>query len=316
VKISSRNGYWLKATISIVFLMLVFSRADLKGVMQAVLALPWWYLFLVSFMYLLAQIIAASRWWVVTPGSSLRPIIEVTFKSQHWVFLLPSSVTTDLIRITSNHVGDSFSHTRIAGIIVDRLLGLCTLVLIIGLALFIDKAFFNADRNQYLLAGSACVLGIAPIFIFRISMVVNAARIAGGWASSFVPKVLVPHYAEVLDSFIEIMTDSKRVSINVVLSFLAQLLSASIFLLYGSVFDFSITISTAIILSSVTQLVALFPIGIAGVGIRDYTVVGLLQTIGVDPRESIAASMSTYPVIVIFAVLSILLVHISRRSAV
>ncbi|MBU3679982.1 MAG: flippase-like domain-containing protein [Candidatus Kapabacteria bacterium] len=299
-----RYGYWIKLAVSGALLVLLVVKVDTKLLMQSVRSLPWWYMPVAAWMYALAQTIATIRWWLISPGTRLGRLIYVTFSTQHLLFLIPSSLTTDVVRVVESQSSEHDSLSRIAGVVIDKVIGLSILTVLFGIAVWLDNDVMVPKTVQQPLAISAIVLGLIPMLVINLQpsktvvsrIVLNLYRVFPSRTRARLGLV-----DDITQSLLTTLSYPIRTLSNTLLAVLGQVLSAATYLLFGLVFGFSITIEQCLFVSTAAQLFALLPVGIAGIGVRDASLVAMLASFGISPSVAFAASISGYPVTVAFA---------------
>lgn len=300
-----RYGYWIKLAVSVVLLVLVVLKVDATMLMQSIRSLPWWYMPVAAGMYALAQIVATIRWWLLSPGTSLGRLMYVTFSTQHLLFLIPSSLTTDVVRVVESRSSQEDSLSRMAGVIVDKVIGLSMLAVLFGVAVWLDDTGIVSGAAQQLLAVSAIVFGLLPMVVINLQPSKTVVSKVVVFIYRITPSLIRARLSPVDDitrSLVKTVGYPSRTLYNTLLAVAGQVLSAATYLLFGLVFGFSVTLEQCLFISTAAQLFALLPIGIAGIGVRDASLVALLASIGVAPSVALAASVSGYPVMVAFAV--------------
>ena len=300
-----RYGYWIKLAVSVAFLVLLVVKVDTKLLLQSLRSLPWWYLPVAAWMYVLAQTIATIRWWLMSPGTRLGRLMYVTFSTQHLLFLIPSSLTTDVVRVVESHSSKQDSLSRIAGVVIDKVIGLSILSVLFGVAVWLDNDAIVSKSVQQPLAISAIVLGLIPVLVINLQPSKTVvSRIVFILYRVFPSRIRarLGSADDITQSLLETLGFPIRTLSNTLLAIVGQVLSATTYMLFGLVFGFSITIEQCLLVSTAAQLFALLPIGIAGVGVRDASLVAMLASIGISPSVAFAASISGYPVMVAFAV--------------
>ncbi|HBB25798.1 MAG TPA: hypothetical protein DCZ59_05980 [Bacteroidetes bacterium] len=236
-----RYGYWIKLAVSVVLLVLLIVKVDVKVMYQSIQLVPWWYLPVGGVIYGLIQTVASIRWWLLTSDLPLRRIILMTFGTQHLVFLLPSSLTTDVLRIAFLRSEKTDLSKRLTSLAVDKVLGLTVLLGTIGSCLVIDsmheKSIFGLLFPGVLLV---CISTTVLILAFtnvwaRIASLTLTILFKTPMFQTFLSGRSSREFVENLEKISQL---KGRMLLNVALAFLFQLSSASAFLVLGYVFNF------------------------------------------------------------------------------
>lgn len=301
-----RYGYWIKLAVSVVLLVLVVSKVDIQTLFQSIQLVPWWYFPVGGLIYGLIQIVASIRWWLLTSDVPLRRIILMTFGTQHLVFLVPSGLTTDILRIAFLRSEKTDFSKRLTSLAVDKVLGLTVLLGIIGSCLVIDSLH---DESVFGLFFPGVILICFSTIVLILAFTNVWARIARITLSILSKIPMFPTFIrenssrEFVENLEQIGHLKWRILLNVALAFLFQLSSASAFLVLGYVFNFGLNLFEFMTVVSLMQVVMLMPLSIGGIGLRDVSFVALAGMFGVETNKAIAATIASYPIVIFFAVI-------------
>jgi uncharacterized protein (TIRG00374 family) len=306
MRADSRVSYLLKLAFSILLLGGVFLSIDFGRVWLTLNQLPWWYFTLAVLFQLLVLLMIAVRWWVLSPNAKLTKLLHITFGSQHLMFLVPSSVTVDVVRVWSVRSEPSGTAGDFGAIVYDKVSGIVAIMMSFGISVLF--APLPANIYSYFHLPALCSLtGSLMIVVLLFS---NASTLVHGYFSgSRIGKALVEKMpASVVKLLSSALVSGASISrlrlfVNLGCALMYQLLAILGFWLMALALNFHLSAGQMLFLSTLMQIVMLFPVSIAGIGLKDVSLVYALGLFGVESSVAFSASISGYPVSVAFALL-------------
>jgi hypothetical protein len=232
------------------------------------------------------------------------------------MFLVPSSVTLDAVRLWSVRTDPNGIAGNIGAIVVDKIVGIAAILIAFGLAVLFAPLPPGISDLLHVFA-SCCLAGGVLIVVFLMSNAIDwlHSRMSGSRPIKALAKIIPTSIAELSSKVLlaSIAIPRLRLSVNIGIALLYQLLAIFGYYLMSQVFDFSLSISQMLFVSTMMQIVMLLPVSIAGIGLKDVSLVYLLGLFSVDRGVSLSASISGYPVAVTFAVLGWLVANSNVR---
>lgn len=298
-------SFVLKLIASVLLLAFVVYLIDFARVWATLNDLPWWYFVFAALFQTVLLLVVSLRWWIVSPGSSFARLTRVTFGSQHLMFLFPSSVTLDAVRLWSVRSDPSGIAGNIGAILSDKIAGLAAMLICFGISGLI--ADLPSDLN--LLLQQPALFSLAGGIIMVAVLMFDAGQQAykcmsrshlGRAIASKIPSRIIDLSSKALLAGSGI--SRTRMLVNVCAAILYQLLVICGYWLMALVFDFQMSISQMLFISSFMQIVMLFPVSVAGIGLKDVSLVYALGLFGVESSVAFSASISGYPISVAFAI--------------
>jgi uncharacterized membrane protein YbhN (UPF0104 family) len=229
----------------------------------------------------LLHIATATKWWLVTNydgeiryAAALRAHYSGLFAN----LFLPGVVGGDIVRAGMVLRGSRSKATVAIGSLVDRLIDLVALLLLSGAGLL----FALGQGAQ---AESVEALSYVALFFLLALVGIWVATIV---ASKLPRKGLIGKVADALD---DIRRRPARLAICLVISFVVQaaLIALNIVLANASGVDASA--ASWYFAWPLAKLMAALPISIAGLGVREATLAGLLLPFGAAPALVVAAGL-------------------------
>lgn len=274
---------FLKILVSLVLLGAMFWLAGPKSILESISEARPIYLLPAFILILSSTLVAAYRWFTVMRildfKGSLVFYIKSYFKGVFFNQLLPSSIGGDAVRVLNVASLGYEKRYAFVGVLIDRGLG------IVGI--FIVNIIFNNMLPNLL-----------PVEIYSALNIISITGIAG-----FIFFALI-HKFSVLNKykwFIILSVPSKALAkvLNTPLKCFAQLLltfSVHILTFAGTymialALGVNITLEVFMVIMPPVVLLTIIPISLAGWGIREGAMVGLLGFAGVSKSAAVAISV-------------------------
>lgn len=285
---SRKTVFTLKLALGIGLLSVIFSRLDVRELITQIGSANVAYILLAVFFQLVAKLIWTSRWQSVLRLNGIQHRFWRLFGIVHiglfFNNFLPSSIGGDAIRgyYTSNSKeGLAKSY---GSLIIERTVGFLALALMVAIA--VSYAIFRDTLQSFEVLLN--VAGIGSIFLFAFGM---SLLFWDGWhrpmqiASNAFPAVskMVSELSESVKMF---RRASWRGRLPVIVSSAAlQVVAVCFYLACARSLGISTPIVLFFVIIPVTIVVAMLPISLNGLGVRETTLIALLVHQGIDETQ-------------------------------
>jgi uncharacterized membrane protein YbhN (UPF0104 family) len=296
--VSKRNKILVRAAISAAILAILFWWLPTESLLAAIVAipLPVWLLAIAGF--LAGHLLSAYKWRLLLGAAGVvitgREAIRAHAAGLFANLCLPSVVGGDVVR-AGLVIRD---HKRIEsvalGSLADRISDSFALVLIAAAASMLVPAAAEIN-TAYILSRLALVLSggvIAALVVIRLVPVAHLPEKLGR---------IILRFREALDSLM-------RSPGTALLAFLMSVAIQGSFILLNIMLAKQIgivaTTSLWFFAWPLAKLVALAPISLGGIGVREVAIAGLMSPFGIEPALVVAQSLSWEVVLVVSGLLA------------
>ncbi len=265
-----------KFSIGAALLALVLMRVPLDGVLVALSRLQPADVALAVLLYFAAHGVNAMKLRLLLPQLSVRQALRFTMIAVLYGTALPGQLAGDAVkafRLTraASRAGDVSA--TVAAVTIDKVLGLFALLVLTAVGLGLDAAAFGAAVVK------TVSLGLAA-FIILLVLVVAAPvpTFLQKWAAKFTAwRRLTLRPGTLLRSLL--------------LGIVFQGLSIAVFAVLGASMGLELSIASWAVVVGLVSVVLLLPVTIAGVGLRDGSLVGLIALLGQSSSAALALSL-------------------------
>lgn len=274
--------------VSAAILFVLFKHIDYRRLIEICLNFKKIYIFFGFFVLLLANLIASFRWkfLLCSLGKkiSLKEVLSAYSSGLFFNILFPSFIAGDIFRGVSISYRHGDAKKIASSVLMDRFSGAIALILVSLLALIFGRA--TVPQGQVIVP--LLMLCIVASFIFLVigsrRFFLFLIKILG---KKFLLRKKLIEFHDQLYFFKEkpkIFTQSLLYSLGI------QLLTVLSFFIISRGFNLNLGMSYFLIFVPIVMVVAMAPITIAGFGTREWAMVSLFSSVGVD--ENIAIGMS------------------------
>jgi uncharacterized protein (TIRG00374 family) len=281
----SRISLLVRALVSASLLFVLARTVDIDAVMSAIAMLPWW-VPIVALALLIAQVfILAFRWHVIVRdvGGSLpfRAALGLTFVGLFFNQTLPTSIGGDAIRIWEARRAGLPGDLAFSSVIIERTTGLAAISFVVALSLpFVWSSLGNGYLRWALLA-------MAPASVIAIA----ALALADSLPVKLLPAKASAYIRAVARDLRRIGGSATR-SVNVVLlGMLAAVVGIASTFVVGHQIDVALGLSAYLVALGGAVLLTILPVSIAGWGVREFAVIGILGRLGVPAEAGLIVSL-------------------------
>jgi len=279
-----------KVLVSGLLLALLFWRVDRAAFLRSVQALPLpVYLGCVG-LYTLGYLISTVRWQRLLAAEGIcLPLWHLTlvyFQAGFFNLFLPTLIGGDIVRGYSIYRITRGHDASIASILVDRLSGFAALVAISLVALAVAHRRLQDSQVTYM------ILTVAAAFAVGMTLLLNdrVKSRATGVLRLMGPARFQAKVQGLMDAFQRYRRHHRALGQALILSVLLQALIIVTYYLIAASLHLGVPLAYFFLYVPLITVVAMLPVSVAGLGVREGGVVYFFAKVGVEP--AIALSMS------------------------
>lgn len=286
-------------------LVLLPTEAILQGIERISLVLFAWILML----FLLGHIVAASKWWnLLGRNFSFALAMRAHFAGLAANLCLPGVAGGDAVRATLAYTGFRDGPKIAAGSAADRLIDLLALACL-SLIGFLAGEEAGEESGAILFAAGLIVLAcVGAIYILPAILRFLCARVFDFPGRSVAMKIT--------DAFVTLGRKPGLLIFNLALSLAVQL--SFIALAYQLALAVGVTVpfSAWMFAWALAKVIAVLPISLGGLGVREATLAALLVPFGAVAAEVVAAGLAWQAILFITGGLGGIILAISGPGAI
>ena len=276
-KLKSILGLTLKVGISAALLALVLSRVDLGEAITAAAGLTPAAGVLATVVYFAAHAVNAAKLRVLLPGLSLWQAWRFTMIAVLFGTALPGQLAGDAVKAfrlarAAPDVGEVTA--AVAAVAVDKIVGMFALLLLTALGLGLNAAIFG--QPVVIAAGVVTVLIPAALAVL-LSAPLPAWL--GKWGQEFA-------------AWRTVALTRGALLRSLALGIVFQMLSIAAFVILGRALGINLSITAWAVIVGLISVVLLVPVTVAGLGLREGSLVAVLAMLGEGTGPALALSFS------------------------
>lgn len=304
-----------KLFVSALLLAFLFWRADRAAFLRTVRALPLKVFLVCLSLYAFGHVISAVRWQRLLVAEGIRlPLVRLTlvyFEGAFFNLFLPTLIGGDIVRgyaiykITRGH------DASIASILVDRLSGFAALITIalVALALAYGEVRDPQVASMILAVAAAFGLTIAVLLTDRVKE----------RASGLLRLVGLARFQAKLQGMVEALHRYRghpgALGQALLLSTVLQALIIVAYYLIGAGLNLGVPIAYFFLYVPLITVVAMLPVSVAGLGVREGGAVYFFAKVGVDAASALTMSLAWFSLTLIVSSLGGLAFLLNLHSA-
>lgn len=295
---SNLKKFLIFGLISVILLVLLFSRIDYKDTWEAIKSADINYLIAAFFIFILSTIMILWRWMILMKALNLK---FKRFSSVRWFFmglflnlLLPSAGDAFRGLGLSKETGDK---TKVfASIVLDRLIGFVSIVIVAVVAFLFNYKTIQNMVVVISIISMVIILTMVVFVLFNHRIYSLVCRVFSSWPK-FKNSLMKLHYDIVL------MKGKVWEGIGtIILSIGSQIVYASEFYLIAKAMHLKVSFGYFVIFSPLVCVVSFLP-SIGGLGVREFGWVSLLKILGVPEAVASGLSLISFSLMVIVCLL-------------
>jgi uncharacterized protein (TIRG00374 family) len=318
---SARGRLWFlaKAAVSAGLLAVLFWRIDRGAFLRSIQSLPLSTFLGSVVLYLTGYLISVVRWQRLLRAENIRVpfsrLVLVYFEGAFFNLFLPTLIGGDIVRGYSIYKLTGGHSASLASILIDRLSGFAALMLIALLSLTVAVTRMRDPQV------AAMILGVAAAFGLLTGALINERM--KDWAGGIFRLIGLARFQAKLQGMIEAIQryrGHRRALLEAfLLSILLQSLIIVTYFFVGQGLRVGVSLAYFFVFVPLITVVAMLPVSVAGLGVREGGVVYFFALAGVDAATSLSMSLVWFSLTALVSSLGgvaiLLNAHAAKRAA-
>jgi len=284
----------LQLIISIILILILFSRIDVGAFLNLLKGIKPGYFSLGVLCYLLSMIIITLRWLIIlrTANESVGfvRLLVINFISSFFSMFLPTAVGGDVARMYETSREGMMRTKAVSTVLLDRVIGLMSLVLISVAALLVGHRYMRESSLVYLITGLTVAFGVAwrlfftPRVMHHFKWVFHLPLVARGEAGA----------RSLYQSLYDLYLQPRLLLSTLVISVAAQAIEILSAIFLARALDVQSDAFYFFIFIPLIWLVTMIPVSLNGLGLRESAFTFFFGQIGVLSTEAVSLSLLVY----------------------
>ena len=272
--------YWLKLLISLLILAVLLWRVDVGAVMQALLSAAPGGLALASLLFFLVHGVNAARLRVLLPEVPFGRLLSQTLVAQLYALVLPGQVAGEVVKAYRLSRGAVEAERVVSAVAFDKLTGLAGLLLLTAGGLAVQRQHFGSGLLLLVGLVLASLGGVAMLCALDRPRRIILRLLAIGGGPRREAWLLAPA-RRFLDAWAAQMRRPGRAGLSVLCGILAQFCAVAGSQALGLAVGIDQPFSVWAAVIGLMSVIVLAPVTIGGIGLREASLIGLLDLVGV-----------------------------------
>jgi glycosyltransferase 2 family protein len=265
----------LKAVIGGALLWFITTRVPFHDALSVAASLDPAIVVVAIALYLLAHAVNAAKLVVFLPGLSLWQSWRFTMIGVLYGTVLPGQLAGDAVKAVrlARVQGSGDEAAAVAAVAVDKIVGLFALFLVMAFAIAVDAGVFGrAIVVSVALATGAAITGLAAVIVLPVP----------AWFGRFGASIAAWRTASMRPA---------PLSLALVLGLVFQALCVGICMVLGENLNIGLSVAAWALVMGFSSLVLLAPVSIAGIGVREASLVTVIGALGGSEVGAFALSL-------------------------
>lgn len=285
----SRARMWrrwgLRAAGSAVILLILFKVLPRDAILTGIQKIPPLTFAYVFFLFICSHFVAAAKWWNLLDRSfSFGLAIRAHFAGLAANLCLPGAAGGDAVRAGVAYTGYRNGPRIAAGSAADRLVDLVALACLSMTGLMALSDAHGSGRPALL--ALVLVLGLSLIVIYALPMIVRRV-----WARF--PTLPARNVAlKTSDALADLGRRPTLLLLTLFLSIAVQISLVAMAYRFALAIGVNVPFAAWVFAWTLAKLIAVLPISLGGLGVREATLAALLVSFGADASQVVAAGLA------------------------
>jgi glycosyltransferase 2 family protein len=289
-----RAGIIIRFGLSILLIVLLFSLIDVDHFIQHIRNLNPIYFLVGLVVYFVAIGFSALRWYLFIRATNepvgFSRVFGTTLIGIFFSLFLPTMVGTDLGRMYELSRGQKDKVSVVSTVVLDRLMGLVTLVLMALVAVIIGVDFTGELPVNELVIGAAALMLVGWLVFFNRALMYRFS-----WVLAMpLVKQFDPTIRSLYNTLHFLQSQPRLLLSTFVVSLLNQFTEVVSVILIAMALGVQVPIVHFFVFMPIVWLVTMIPISISGLGLREGAFAFFFTQVGVTGAEAVAISLIFY----------------------
>ena len=281
----------LKIEVSLLLIIVILRSVDISKLWEVLRQASPWFLLAALAVSFAGVVLRAYRWQILLHdqgvNASMRELTVLWFVSFLFTNLLPTGIGGDAIKMYELSQSSERGAEAVSSVLVDRFMGLFSLQAIGLLALTFSWSIVPAPIVLLTLV----VFGASVLAAWVVSY-----RRLWDWMARYVPffdrLLAIKQVRSLIDSLQSYSPSALLRAFTVGIAFNVLLISMNV--LIGTGLGINVPVPFYMISVPLTSVVLILPISFAGLGVREWTYLGLFSQVGVTKEAAVTLSLLVY----------------------
>jgi len=292
-----------KIAFGLTLICIISWRFDPHSILNAIGSYSILPVLIAVLLFLLASLIATSRWRLYVPGFRYKVLLRLFFIGQFYGMLLPGQLAGEAVKAYRIAKGQAEKTSLITSVIVDRVVSTLAMLFLGAFGLGLTPLDISPALSISLFSLTALLcamligLRIPVVFAFFVGASEQFRRIGPRSAKA----------ASAIDRFLSVWRDYSKAPFTLLLSFVLALVFHFMAVALYAILAFDLGIHVTLVdwlwINAVVSLALVLPVTIAGIGVREGVLIGSLGILGVPGEQAIALSIGLFALMVLGALI-------------
>ncbi len=287
--------FFLKLTISFVFLCFFLWKTDLYRILEILLSIPFFSIIFAMSIYFIALFINAFKWRQLMPDYKIKQLFLLTLISQYYSLILPGQMAGEAVKAYKLGKGKQDAERIVASVIIDRITGLIGLMLVAIIGLMCGSNTNPATELMPWL-GLILITFSLGLYLFYFNRIEKAVKKILSLITKFFRSAagIIDRCFDLIDIWKAYLKKPFLLLRSVLLGIIFQVVATIILLIFGKAVGINIAFSDWCWIFGVVSVIVCLPITIGGMGLREGGFVLLLGNLGIPDEKALALSLSIF----------------------
>ncbi|HPG40381.1 MAG TPA: lysylphosphatidylglycerol synthase transmembrane domain-containing protein [bacterium] len=288
-----------------IFLYLV-NKIDWSAARSTLASLKYEYILIALIPTMVELVLKSVKWRMLLKVKNIRvpfwEIFKIYYISSFIGTFLPSSLGIDLLRSYSLSRYIRNTHDSVSTVVVDRLLGIISLIFVVLMGVLAIETGFVNNTWQFIITIIICLFVLFGGVILSRYLIVFLEWIL--YKLHFSPPKIEKYVTllhRIYDSIIDFKNNKWAVFKVFLVSIVFQFSRVAISYFIALSFDIHIGIKYWIIIVPLVTLATMLPLAVGGIGIREGAFVFFLSKLGVSISTAFLLSIVTFLLVIIIS---------------
>jgi len=220
---------------------------------------------------------------------SLHQFVKISLLSSFYGFFLPGTLAGGAVRWYKISKADNKPAESLAAIVYDRFISSLGLIMIGTIFLFLERHAYINQEMGFILFASLIALIIGYVIAFNGNVAIFLIKMNDSIV--FIPEVVRGKIKKVIGSTIDYRNISERKHVEIfIVSIAYDLFGILSMYLFSLSLDLPLTFFQIGWIRSIVLILSMLPVSFSGIGVREGSMIFLLQSYGIEPSGAIALS--------------------------
>lgn len=295
--------FFLRILFSATLLYILLYKTDFRLILLNISHISYFTILIILLLVFTSYFLLAVKWSVYLKQYRIIDLFKINMIGTYYSTVLPGQLTGELAKVLKLGKGKSDAEQIAASVLVDKITGMISLLIVGITGALLSSREFSISLSLTFFA--VLVLAVSFLICLRIKVFYSFLISLSDKLTNKFPRLnsFVTRVIRMMEEWKLYSGKIRLLTLNTLIGLVTHSIAVLINFLLAQDFGMNIPYWDWCWIYAITSIVLLVPITIAGIGLRDGSLITLIALLGFGREQAMAMSFSALAFVILFAII-------------